>query len=138
MPKIKVIYIEDEVDKYLVRYLTKEDFDVIEAQDVDDAWEKLNNVQPDVVLLDIMMPPGDKFAVEKDVDDGFRTGLVLLRHLRKSFPQLPVVVLTANPDANVREETEKLGVYRYALKGWNESFTDVSQWLRNALRERNG
>ena len=50
-----------------------------------DSWSKARNLiytgQPDLLLLDLMLPDGD--------------GIEICRSLRKDFPKLPIIMLTA-------------------------------------------
>lgn len=60
--------------------------------DVDEARKQLAESAPDLVILDVMMPPGSYGA--EATGNGFRTGLVFLEDLRKVQPHVPVLILT--------------------------------------------
>jgi len=69
--------------------------------------EKLRDVQPDLVLLDVAMGPVN--------------GLQMLRDL-KNDPALrdtPVAMLTSSADATIEAAARRLGAMDYLLKGWD-------------------
>jgi len=57
---------------------------------------------PDAVLLDLMMPGVD--------------GVAVLKELRRRFPTLPVLMITADNDIQRAVEVTKLGAYDYLVK----------------------
>ncbi len=57
---------------------------------------------PDAVLLDLMMPGVD--------------GVAVLKELRRRFPTLPVIMITADNDIQRAVEVTKLGAYDYLVK----------------------
>jgi two-component system phosphate regulon response regulator PhoB len=71
----------------------------------EEALKLLESVQPDLVLLDLMMPG--------------MGGLAFLRRLRadERFAALPVVVLSAGSDGRPGTEALKLGARACLLKG---------------------
>ena len=91
MPK-KILAVDDE--RHIVRLvqvnLERAGYEVVTAFDGKDALEKVAAEQPDLVVLDVMMPYMDGFEV--------------LQNLRKnpSTRELPVIMLTAKAqDADV-------------------------------------
>jgi DNA-binding response OmpR family regulator len=81
----RVLICDDEdVLRTLVRTcLTRRGFEVLEAQDGDEAVEAIRSEQPDLVLLDLMMPG--------------RTGLEVLEAVQAdaALSAIPVLMLTA-------------------------------------------
>jgi DNA-binding NtrC family response regulator len=59
------------------------------------------------------------------------SGLGLLRELRRADPELPLIVLTAAPDASSYLEALRLGVYEYLPKPLD--FAELRQVVRRAL-----
>jgi len=47
----------------------------------------------DIIVVDIMMPPGEALK-DQDTDQGMKTGVFLLKMLKDSYPDLPLLVLT--------------------------------------------
>ncbi len=69
MKKQKILIVEDEKDiRELIHFhLSRSDFDVIEAASGDEAVEKAIKLQPDLILLDIMLPVFDGIEACKRV-----------------------------------------------------------------------
>lgn len=84
--------------------LAKSDIEVIEAVDGAMALQKIKEHQPDVVLLDLMMPNV--------------SGIEVLKELKKQglTPKLPVVVLTNVMDQQTIDEAKNLGAKDYIVK----------------------
>jgi len=87
---------DDETLRLMVGQLLEEEgYDVIVAGDGLEALEQLENMRPDLILLDLVMPNMEGYALE---------GELRRRGLR---PAIPVVLLTAGADAD--DEMEKVG-----------------------------
>jgi CheY-like chemotaxis protein len=86
---------------YYTQALRDGGFHVSKAQGPDDALEELSskNKEVDLVILDIMMPPGKAYEKE-DTLDGLRTGVFLAKAIQSRRPHLPILVLTnvQNPE----------------------------------------
>ncbi|MCA9398813.1 MAG: response regulator [Candidatus Omnitrophica bacterium] len=87
MGKIKVLMADDEEDilNIMAKKVTQAGYDVIKAIDGQDAWEKICNEVPDIIVLDLNMPKKDGFEV--------------LKELRENPPdtktQQPVIIVSA-------------------------------------------
>jgi two-component system alkaline phosphatase synthesis response regulator PhoP len=108
MPK-KILAVDDE--RHIVRLvqvnLERAGYQVVTAFDGKDALDKVASEQPDLVVLDVMMPYMDGFEV--------------LQNLRKnpSTRELPVIMLTAKAqDADVFRGWQS-GVDCYLTKPFN-------------------
>jgi CheY-like chemotaxis protein len=82
----------------------QERFTIVEARDGDESLERARSAEPDLVLLDVMMPG--------------RSGLEVLRELRSDpkLAQTPVVMLTARAQAADLEAAEAAGADRFLTK----------------------
>jgi len=106
MTQPKILIVDDEpfnVD-YLEQELEDLNYDLITANNGREALEKITSEQPDLVLLDIMMPVMDGFAV--------------LSHL-KTDPHLrdiPVIVISAANDLESVVKGIKIGAEDYLPK----------------------
>jgi DNA-binding response OmpR family regulator len=110
MPK-RILVVEDDNDlNMLLRLMMKikqEDWELSSATTGSDAMEQVKQLNPDLVLLDIMLP-------------GI-SGLEVLRRLRADprRSDLKIVMLTALSDAGTREQAMTLGATDY----WTKPFT---------------
>jgi CheY-like chemotaxis protein len=96
---------DDAVTRMLIkRLLERENFDVIEARDGDEAVALVTRERPDVVLLDLNMP----------VMDGYEA----IHHLRhdSSLPGLPIIVLTAEDGPTVERRVLTMGADDFMIK----------------------
>ncbi|CAI0796892.1 Transcriptional regulatory protein RstA [Serratia quinivorans] len=99
----KIVFVEDdpEVGKLIAAYLGKHDIEVLIEPRGDSAQTRIELEQPDLVLLDIMLPGKD--------------GMTLCRDLRPTFPG-PIVLLTSlDSDMNHILSLE-MGANDYILK----------------------
>ncbi|OCS84417.1 response regulator YycF [Caryophanon latum] len=78
----KILVVDDEkpIADILQFNLIKEGYDVVCAYDGDEALEKVEESQPDLMLLDIMLPKRD--------------GMEVCREVRKKY-DFPIIMLTA-------------------------------------------
>ncbi len=114
-----VLVVDDEpmVREVLTRYLEHDGFTVVEAADGDEAVAKLDDAQPDLVLLDLMLPK--------------RHGLEVLRHAR-TIGDVPVILLTALGDEKDRVAGLELGADDYVVKPFSPR--EVAARVRSVLR----
>lgn len=98
MAKAKILIVDDETrwaqSGGFLEELKLSDYDCDYHTDVDDALAYLdgNLDSLDVLILDIMMPPGKSFAGE--TDQGLDTGIEFYDKIRPKAPQLPIIVFT--------------------------------------------
>jgi CheY-like chemotaxis protein len=83
-PRPKVLLVDDDEDFLFQHRIQLENagFEVAPAASRREAEEKMEAFQPDIAILDLMM---------EHHDDGF----VLSHHLKRRFPGLPVIMVTA-------------------------------------------
>jgi CheY-like chemotaxis protein len=94
---------DDEVIRSLLRLtLPDEGYDLVKAEDGDQALQIIAARQPSLVLLDWRMPG--------------TSGEGVLTALKQTYPDLPVIVLTAEPEAKVRTLAESLGADVFVAK----------------------
>lgn len=104
---MRTILVADDnpISRELIREtLETRDFTVIEACDGKDALEKIQETNPDAVLMDIQMPAMDGFAVLRAVRSEPR------------FAALPVLALTAFAMQGDREKALAAGFDGYITK----------------------
>ena len=122
--KKRLLYIEDVFKKPLetdpiYSMLTDNGFDVMVAENGEEALKKLDQGQYDCIILDIMLPHEGK-DIPKDIPR-YRTGIYILERLREGkFPKnidTSVVVISAIADMDdTRKIREELNPDRYLEK----------------------
>lgn len=122
--KPKALYIDDDKLQraYYVEGLRDEGFDVAEAESTKDAMEKIDAEYYDVMLTDLMMPPGEVFSAEES-RGGMITGWLIARRARLRKPSILIVILTADPAADeVEEWCKRQAPYALFLRKSNTLF----------------
>ena len=105
----RVLVIDDEAPiRLLCRVnLEAEGMEVLEAADGPSGLETARNEQPDVILLDVMMPGLDGWRVAEELLDDRRTAAI------------PIVFLTARAELRDRARGIDLGGVDYVTKPFN-------------------
>jgi len=105
----RVLVIDDEPPiRLLCRVnLEAEGMEVLEASDGPTGLEKARNEEPDVILLDVMMPGLDGWQVAEELLDSDSTS------------SIPIVFLTARAEVRDRARGLDLGGIDYVTKPFN-------------------
>jgi len=85
-----------------------------DAANCDSAWTLVGGLQPDLVLMDLGLP-----------GEG---GVALTARIRKSYPDIKVLVLTGSPESHIVRAALGAGAHGYLLK------TNASNQLLLAIR----
>ncbi|KAB8138371.1 response regulator transcription factor [Gracilibacillus oryzae] len=80
MDKRKVLVVDDEerIRRLLKMYLEREEYEVDEAEDGDEAVHKALNNEYEIILLDVMMPGKDGIEVCKEIREKKNTPIMML------------------------------------------------------------
>lgn len=116
----QILIIDDDMELagMLGEYLTREGFGIAHAAHADAAAAALAARDPDLVILDVMLPG--------------RSGLEVLRELRAARPRLPVLMLTARGDPVDRIIGLELGADDYLPKPFDPR--ELAARIRAILR----
>ncbi|MBX6422832.1 response regulator transcription factor [Thermosulfurimonas sp. F29] len=116
----KILVIEDDANlrAFLSRGLREAGFSVEEAPDALSAEFLLGETEVDLVILDLMLP---------DID-----GFDLLRRIRRRYPRLPVLILSARSTVEDRVRGLELGSDDYLTKPF--SFAELLARVKALLR----
>ena len=118
--KIMIIDDEDLVIRVVRRFLSSDGYEnFVTLTDPREALQAINREQPDVVLLDIMMP--------------HITGLDLLKIRQKTaaLQHVPFIILSANSENQIKREALQLGATDFLSKPVDPS--DLILRVQNAL-----
>jgi two-component system nitrogen regulation response regulator NtrX len=101
----RILIVDDEANirRMLGALLRAEGFEVAEAQGGNQALLALDEVRPDLMLMDLIMPPGP-------------TGLETLGKLKEKDQSLPVVMMSGKAQLNDAVQAIKLGAFQFLEK----------------------
>ncbi|HWP34040.1 MAG TPA: sigma-54 dependent transcriptional regulator, partial [Thermodesulfobacteriota bacterium] len=100
---MKILIVDDEEPiHYAFRKILPEGAEVISALSGEEALARLAETQPDLAIMDVRM--------------GGQSGLATLQEIRRRYPRLPVVIMTAYGTMQTAIEAMKLGAFEYLLK----------------------
>ena len=97
------------VRKVTSRFLERQGFEVVVARDGVEAIDILQELRPDLMLLDIEMPRMDGFEVATQV-----------RH-NAQLSDLPIIMITSRTGEKHRERALEIGVTDYMGKPFQEN-----------------
>jgi DNA-binding response OmpR family regulator len=101
VPAVSILVVDDDTAWLadLETWLAHEGFHVVGISRGEWVLEAVDFHEPDVVVVDLQLPGID--------------GLEILRQLRRRWPSLPVIVMTAFGGAEVEERVRRLGAAGY-------------------------
>lgn len=82
--------------------LSDEGYETIAFQDAESFWQRLDSLEPSLVLLDIWLPGVD--------------GLELLRRLQERFPALPIIMMSGHAGIETAVKAIKAGAHDFMEK----------------------
>ena len=121
---MRILLAEDELDlnDILTQKLSSEGYSVDSCLDGEEAMDCLDVAQYDVVILDIMMPKADGYAVLRKIRDGGST--------------TPVLFLTARDAVSDRVQGLDAGANDYVIKPF--SLEELMARVRALTRTKHG
>jgi len=131
-----LLIVDDEIGiRESLRMILKNDYEVFLARNAEEAFSKIKEHSPDVILLDILLP---------DLD-----GLKVLERIKQNDPDMVVIMITATNTVNTAVEAMKLGAYDYVTKPFDIdqlrliiprslSAKALEQEVKNARKEMDG
>ena len=115
----KVLVVDDDLNicDLLRLYLEKEEYEVIVANDGGEAISKFKHHEPDVVLLDIMLPVKDGYQVCREI---------------RGFSSKPIIMVTAKGEIFDKVLGLELGADDFIVKPFD--MREVSARIKAVLR----
>ncbi len=117
LTKIMVVDDDENIQFALQKVLERQGCEHIEAKNGADALRILSNKQPNLILLDLVLPDGD--------------GLHVLQQIRKNDQSTPVIVITAYGSPQSESRARQLGAFAYLNKPL--SLAEVREIMQDAL-----
>lgn len=110
----KILIVDDDPDMRLAisSVLKSRSYEVIEARDGEEALSKLKEEKPDLMVLDLLMPRMDGFAVVKE-----------LKNTQESYSNIPILIVSS-----IREEASHR---RYELEVGHK--LDVDEYIEKPI-----
>ena len=102
-PRLLVVDNEIDVCNFVKSFFEVRGFDVVGVLNGDEAMKVLDQVKPEVVILDVVMRRDDE-------------GLEYLPLIKKKLPGAKVIMITGVDDKEVIERCKKLGADDYITK----------------------
>ncbi len=122
--KKKAVIVDDEFDtvKFAVLVLERENFEVYTATDGESGLKLIQEVRPDVAIIDIGLPNLD--------------GLKLVEKIKnhQQLSDVAVIFLTSYVDKSRRAEGHRLGAVRYLEKPVSQK--EFLEAVRDAMSKR--
>jgi chemosensory pili system protein ChpA (sensor histidine kinase/response regulator) len=119
-----VMVVDDSITMRRIasKLLERHNYQVVTAKDGVDALAQLQDVQPDVMLLDIEMPRMDGFE--------------LATHMQNevSYAEIPIIMITSRTGEKHRDRAFEIGVANYMGKPYQEE--ELIQNIQSALAGR--
>ncbi|MCS3923119.1 response regulator transcription factor [Methanosalsum natronophilum] len=121
----KILIVDDEMDTLLTtkRALEIDGYNVIEANDGKKALEIIRKENPDIILLDLMLPEMDGFDVCKKVKTD------------PLYGHIPIIMLTAKGEIKDKVDGIEIGADDYVTKPFNLS--ELKARIKMILRRVN-
>lgn len=121
---IRILVVEDEHElrEMLHTILRDEGMEVYSASDVESAKEKIDSLDVEVVLCDLLLPGASGADLVKFISD--RTDRII-----------EIIIMSASGDVNNLIETLTLGAYSYVVKPFR-SVTEISLTIQRAAEKR--
>jgi len=119
-----IMVVDDSITvrKVTARLLKRQGMEVITAKDGVDAVAQLQEVIPDLMLLDVEMPRMDGYELATQVRNTPAT------------THIPIIMITSRTGAKHRDRAEKIGINRYLGKPFNE--TELLENINALLMEQ--
>lgn len=118
MAKVLVVDDEESVRRIIGIQLRRLGHETHEAGDGTEAVEILKTANFDTLITDLKMPQMD--------------GLELLQYVRKKYPQIPVIMITAHGTIDTAVEAMKRGAFDYITKPFNQE--EFLKTIERAIR----
>ncbi len=124
MKKLKLLLVDDEQEfvETLADRLRMRELDASIACNGEEALSAIEQEEPDVIVLDLKMP-------------GIH-GIEVLKHVKKAYPNVEVIILTGHGGKQDEEAARRLGAFDYVKKP--ADIDSLVSRVRNAFKLKMG
>lgn len=123
MEKNKILVVEDDLilQKALVDFLISDGFEVVSASNGEEGVAQAKKEDPDLIILDIILPKKDGYEVIRDLKDDQATKYI------------PIVLLTNLGSITDVQKALDLGATTYLIKA-DYKLTEISKKIKDILK----
>lgn len=120
--KKKILVVEDEraLARAIQLKLQNEDFEVAMATDGEEAWRKIQDEKPHLILLDLILPRLDGFE--------------LLQKIKKENVKTPVFVISNLSQDQDIARAKKMGAKEYFVKS-DTPVAEIVEKIKKAIED---
>ncbi|MCH9652632.1 MAG: response regulator [Planctomycetes bacterium] len=121
-PISKILIVDDSevIRRIFTDALTQPDYQLFTATDGEEAQQKVHELKPDIVLLDVEMPVLNGFEVLRDIRANYK------------IEEMAVIMVTSQHDGKVISRAFDEGAFDYIPKPATNS--EIKARVRNAIR----
>jgi PAS domain S-box-containing protein len=102
MPRILLVDDEPNIRWTMAEFLKRERYEVLTASDFENALDVFNENQIDAAVVDIILPR--------------QSGIMLLEELHGRSPDLPIIMMTGEPNISLLPDIVRAGAYDFLTK----------------------
>lgn len=114
----KLLLVDDEADVlfFLKTFFQAKNFEVHTAQSGEEAIQKVKEIRPHIILLDIIMPG--------------MGGLEALKQIKEIDPAVGVIMATAVLDNAAAKQAVAMGAYDYVSKPFDLEYLETTLLIK--------
>jgi DNA-binding response OmpR family regulator len=116
MPRVLVVDDEADARELLQAFLGAKGYEVLTASDGEEAFQKVKEERPHLILLDVCMPK--------------MTGLEVLKRVREIDKEVGVIMVTAVNEEETGRQALQMGAFDYITKPLDLKYLERSLWTK--------
>ena len=126
----KILLADDEPHMALMIEFLLQDYKILKATNGDEAIEKAKSEQPDLIMLDIMMPKNQQ-SFHHVIQD---QGITVCKELKKieNTKDIPIIMLSVIANAKSKE-AENAGAEKCFKKEYDDA--EILKWVEKLIDE---
>ena len=117
MAKILLVDDEESIRITVGEFIREEGHEVSSAENVEEAFQLMKENNYDVIVTDIIMPK--------------ITGIELLKKIRETSTDIPIIMMTGEPEVNTASAAVRAGAFDYLAKPISSEA--IKKVIRNAV-----
>lgn len=139
--KQKIMIVDDDssIAELISLYLVKECYDTLIVEDGEEALEKFSTYQPNLILLDLMLPGVDGYEVCKEIRKSSKVPIIMLSAKGEVFDKVLGLELGAD-DYIIKpfDSKELVARVKAVLRRFNQEPEKSAQEKENFINEKQG